>query len=103
MANIFWSYNSEQGNFSPLPASPLLLPAIGVLGALAVFNACQSREYILDESPQIESDELTRNTEVYNRLRNKGMENFTDSDWIEWNRISYPSWHNNRNGPPWGY
>lgn len=38
MANIWWAYDEDNGSFSALPASPLLLPAIGAFFLLAVFD-----------------------------------------------------------------
>ena len=38
MANIWWAYDESNGSFSALPASPLLLPAIGIFFLLAVFE-----------------------------------------------------------------
>lgn len=38
MANIFWSYDESKGSFSALPASPLLLPVLGIFLLLALFD-----------------------------------------------------------------
>lgn len=38
MANIWWAYDEEKSSFSALPASPLLLPALGIFFLFAIFD-----------------------------------------------------------------
>jgi hypothetical protein len=38
MSNLWWAYDESNGSFSALPASPLLLPAIGLFFLLAIFD-----------------------------------------------------------------
>jgi hypothetical protein len=38
MANIWWAYDEEKSGFSALPASPLLLPALGIFFLFAIFD-----------------------------------------------------------------
>lgn len=53
--NILYAYDSEKGSFSALPASPWLLPAIGIFALLAFYNHNrQSKVRVLDESPNID-------------------------------------------------
>lgn len=42
MVNIWWAYDENNGSFSALPASPLLLPALGLFFLMAVFDKMSS-------------------------------------------------------------
>ena len=44
MANIWWAYDEDNGSFSALPASPLLLPALGLFFLMAVFDKMSNGE-----------------------------------------------------------
>jgi hypothetical protein len=44
MANIWWAYDEDNGSFSALPASPLLLPALGLFFLLAAFDKMRSKD-----------------------------------------------------------
>jgi hypothetical protein len=48
--NLWWAYDSENGSFAPLPAGPLLLPAILIVGLISIFQlgrrALRSRDVI---------------------------------------------------------
>jgi hypothetical protein len=38
-ANLWWSYDADNGSFAALPAGPALLPAIGIFAIFSVYRA----------------------------------------------------------------
>jgi hypothetical protein len=38
-ANLWWSYDADNGSFAALPAGPALLPAIGIFSVFSVYRA----------------------------------------------------------------
>lgn len=95
MANIWWAYDESNGNFSALPASPLLLPAIGLFFLLAVFDKMSG-----DSKKIGTTNAITHHGELFeaNRVRFNELiaiikrRQLTEDETAELDRIQHPPW-----------
>lgn len=104
MTNIFYSYDSQTGSFSALPASPWLLPAMGAFALLAAYQKYKlSQPSIIGVAPCINPIIRDIYSKRYGELINKkhwgGGLTFEES--IELRNIQYPPWA--EPGEIWSY
>lgn len=102
--NIFYAYDSATGSFSPLPASPWLLPAMGVFALLAAYKKCElSRPVIVGEPPEIDPKVLNSYRARYNKLIDKKHwgDGLSFEESIELNNLQRPPWA--KPGEVWTY
>jgi len=98
MANIWWAYDEDNGSFSALPASPLLLPAIGLFFLLAVFDKMSSGENagkvtgsanrVLEYGPLFEQNKARFN-QLLTIMRRREL---NEDEKSELHRIQHPPW-----------
>ena len=107
MANIWWAYDENNSSLSALPASPLLLPAIGLFFLLAVFDN------IAEKDRGREITKLARDLKVdrtlfdsnkrryYEMLEILKIRPFTEDEESEMYRLEHPPWSDP--GESWTY
>ena len=98
MANIWWAYDESNGSFSALPASPLLLPALGFFFLLAVFDKMGggensgkitgSADRVTESGPLFEQNK-TRFKELLAIMRRRQL---NDDEEAELHKIQHPPW-----------
>lgn len=105
MRGLLWSSDNETGGLSPIPASPLLLPAFGIYAALAVSKVFY--DYARSFKPKPEG--FSRSEYEYNKEREAYLihkkytlgEELTTAELYELREVlPYPSWSN---GERWTY
>ena len=107
MANIWWAYDESNGSFSALPASPLLLPALGLFFLLAVFDSMSNGESagritgdtdrVLEYGPLFEQNKV-RFEELLAIMRQRPLD---DNETAELYKIQHPPWATT--GEVWTY
>jgi hypothetical protein len=101
---LWWAVDQENGSFTPLPAGPLLLPAILIYGILRLFN----RKGFKSRPPEsklpqrvLQSTRYKQDCARYRYLADKmfrvGLDQWEE---LEFNQLQCPSWNNGR---PWSY
>ena len=98
MANIWWAYDEDNGSFSALPASPLLLPAIGLFFLLAMFDKMSNGENagkvtgsasrVLEYGPLFEQNKARFN-QLLAIMRRREL---SEDERSELHRIQHPPW-----------
>jgi len=104
MANIFWSYDESEGSFSPLPASPWLLPAIGLFALAALFQAIKSSQPPEELGPMPPYDPILyekNKTRYYYLIQRKADYGLSEDEQSELNRLIRPPWASK--GQIWTY
>lgn len=101
---LWWAIDEENGSFKPLPAGPLLIPAIVVYVVLRLFaprGAQRNRpERFLSQSV-LDSPRYRQDTARYRYLVDKMVNvGLTGAEQIEMDRLYRPAWNNHR---PWSY
>jgi hypothetical protein len=105
--NIWWAYDDSSGTFSPLPASPLLLPAIGLFFLLAVYDRMRHKWQsgkILATANQLGVDNTTigEYRKRYNELLSIMMyRNLDEDEQSEMHQLEHPPWA--EPGEVWSY
>jgi len=101
---LWWAFDEENGSFAPLPAGPLLIPAIFVYAILSLFGpkgVQRNRPERFLPQRVIDSAQYRRDTARYRYLVDKKFRfGLTDWEEIEMDRLSRPSWNNHQ---PWPY
>lgn len=107
MDRLLYDYDTETNKISPLPASPLLLPAIIVLGIFYIFNAIW-RLLFGNENMGVDIKKYGVSSEIISSYRNKYFRlkaierrrplSFTELN--ELHRVEYPPWGR---GHKWQY
>ena len=95
MANLWWAYDENNGNFSALPASPVLLPAIGLFFLLAVFDKMNSGPKVIGKTDAISKHgELfeANKTRFYELIAIMRRRPLTDDERTELYKIQHPPW-----------
>ncbi|MGA1073398.1 MAG: hypothetical protein ACO3S3_12115 [Pseudohongiellaceae bacterium] len=95
MANIWWAYDENNGSFSALPASPVLLPAIGLFLLLAAFDKMNSGPKVIGKT-----DALTKYPELFEANKTRFHEllvimkrrPLTSDETAELYKIQHPPW-----------
>lgn len=103
--NLLWAFDESEGSFSPLPASPLLIPGLIILALIRVFGGSGARVVPAEEllPPHIlQSAEYQRDCARYRFLHNRLMATgrLEDLEWIERAELQHPRW---RAGRRWFY
>lgn len=98
MANIWWAYDESEGSFSALPASPLLLPALGFFFLLAVFDKMSggknsgkvtgSADRVAEYGPLFDRNKI-RFSELLIIMRRRQL---SDDEQAELREIQHPPW-----------
>lgn len=98
MANIWWAYDEDNGSFSALPASPLLLPALGLFFLMAVFDKMGNGENagkvtgntdrVLEYGPLFEENKA-RFKELIAIIRQREL---NEDETAELYKIQHPPW-----------
>lgn len=104
MSNIWWAYDESSGSFSALPASPALLPALGVFFLAAVFSAGKEKPRVIETYPDGNPymGEHLANKPRYDELINiMGYRELTDKEQSELHRLKHPRWA--KDGEVWCY
>lgn len=104
MANIFWAYDESEGSFSPLPASPWLLPAIGLFALAALFKAIKDSGPAPETGPPPVYDPIiyeNNKKRYYYLIQRKVDCGLSDDDQSELDRLIRPPWVTN--GQVWTY
>lgn len=107
MANIWWAYDESNSSFSALPASPLLLPALGLFFLLAVFDrlteADKSKEVTkLARDLKIDRTLFDSNKKRYYELLEViKVRPLNDDEESEVYRLCHPPW--SESGETWTY
>jgi hypothetical protein len=107
MANIWWAYDENNSSFSALPASPLLLPAIGLFFLLAVFDRMAERDrgkQIIKPASELKVDRtlFSSNKQRYcEMLEILKVRPFTEDEESEMYRLEHPPWSDP--GESWTY
>jgi hypothetical protein len=107
MLNIWWAYDESSGSFSALPASPLLLPCIGLFFLFAVLDKSQNGSKagrILESADRAKADmtafEINRTR--YKRLLAILAERpLTEQEDSELYQLEHPKW--GKPGEDWTY
>ena len=100
---LLWGYDESTGRISALPASPMLLPAVLLLGAVklaSVFYRPKTKTAPLPDGFNLQ--EYQANKKEYRRLFEKikrGQE-LTPYEQLRWSALPYPSWSK---GERWHY
>lgn len=95
MANIWWAYDEGNGSFSALPASPLLLPCMGLFFLLAVFDRINSGPKVIgttnaaSEHGELFEANRLRFNELIAVLKYRAL---TEDEAAELYRIQHPPW-----------
>lgn len=103
--NLLWSFDEGSGSFAPLPAGPLLIPALVIYGLLRLFSGGGGTTIPAHRMlPRhiIESAEYRRDCARYRYLWDKRCR-FGDLDpieWIELQGLEHPAWYG---GKRWLY
>lgn len=107
MANIWWAYDEDNGSFSALPASPLLLPALGLFFLLAAFDKMSNGENagkvigntdrVLEHGPLFEQNKV-RFGELIAIMRRREL---NEDETAELYKIQHPPW--GKPGEVWTY
>jgi hypothetical protein len=96
MSNIWWAYDEENGSFSALPASPMLLPALGLFFLAAVFSRAQKSSgptKLACEMQNVDHGLIHRNAARFHELLAiMKTRNLNDSEESELYRIQHPPW-----------
>jgi len=98
MANIWWAYDESEGSFSALPASPLLLPALGFFFLLAVFDEIAEKgrsKQITKPAAELKVDRtlFDSNKQRYRELLNViKVRPLNEDEESEMYRLSHPPW-----------
>jgi hypothetical protein len=69
--NLWWAYNAEDNSFGALPASPLLLPALIIMGVWSLLTGSGKQEimnYHQIAGDLVETDEWQRKHTRYQQL-----------------------------------
>jgi hypothetical protein len=95
MSVFWWAIDESDGRISPLPASPLLLPAVGVFAFIALC-ASIARANAKPEplKTPIDPAEYQRNSAIYHELMMKkrnGIE-LTIQEVVSLEKAQHPSW-----------
>jgi hypothetical protein len=104
MANIFWAYDQSEGSFSPLPASPWLLPVIGVYAFAGLVQAIKDKQPQpeLEPLPKIDPVLYENNKKRYYYLLQRQVDGkMTEEERFEMYRLVHPPWV--ENGKVWAY
>jgi hypothetical protein len=104
MANIFWAYDQSEGSFSALPASPWLLPVIGIYAFAGLVQAIKDNQPQpdLEPLPHIDPVLYKKNKErYYYLLQQQVNDKITEEERLEMYRIIHPPWA--KNGQVWAY
>jgi hypothetical protein len=101
---LLWGIDKETGSISALPASPLLLPAIAVLGVLKLFSVVHKPKPKTAPLPAgFNSKEYYSNKREYDYYVEKIKERkeLTEYEKMRFNTVlPFPSWSK---GEPWHY
>jgi hypothetical protein len=101
---LLWGIDGETGGISALPASPLLLPAIIVLGLVKLASSiARPKPQTAPLPANFNLSEYNRNKTEYNKLRCKIKEGktLTAIEELRWNTVlPFPSWSR---GERWHY
>jgi hypothetical protein len=95
MANIWWAYDESNGSFSALPASPLLLPAIGLFFLLAVFDSMSKGDKVtgttnaISEHGELFEANRIRFNEIIAIIKRRQL---TEQEEAELYQIQHPPW-----------
>lgn len=102
MANLIYSYDDSSGSFSPLPASPFLLPAIFLWAFFKFATNAKEIKKITNSSP-IEMPEkfYAYKKRYHEMIEIQGRRDFTDKEHSEFHSLIYPPW--GEPGEVWTY
>lgn len=107
MANIWWSYDESKGSFSALPASPLLLPALGIFLLLAFFDKMAEdgrSKKILKPACEMNIDRTlydSNKKRYHEMLEILKKRQFNEDEDSEMYRLAHPPW--SEPGEVWTY
>ena len=96
--NLLWSFDEGSGSFAPLPAGPLLIPALVIFGLLRLFGGSGARE-IPDREllPRhiLESREYRQDCARYRYLSDKldRLGDLEPLEFIERRALQHPKWN----------
>lgn len=96
-ANLWWSYDPDNGSFAALPPGPLLIPAIGIFAFVALVRAIKgngpSEKRVLG-STMYESEHYQSKRKRYYELIKKSAESggLGLAEREELNRLERPAW-----------
>jgi hypothetical protein len=102
--NLWWSYDSESSSFSALPASPMLLPALAIMGLLSIFGFGRVR--IGSNADKLgefgKSEQYKKDCNRYQELRRKWIANgeLCGEEYHEMVQLKHPKWNNHKH---WEY
>lgn len=84
--SLWWAYDSTEGRFAALPASPLLLPVLLFMGALSIGKAILSPTRMTGQGlgPITKTDYYQRQYKRWRELGRRAYVNGEDLEWHEW-------------------
>lgn len=88
-ASLWWAYDAEGGKFSALPASPLLLPALLIMGIFSIGKAIFSPTRMTGEGmgPIGETEYYQRQLKRKAELSHRGYHTEDGLRWHEWDEF----------------
>jgi hypothetical protein len=103
MTNILWAYDESSGSFSALPASPWLLPAIGLLAFAALCKKIKPPSaVVVDTGRPIDYQTMACNSSrYYQLLERQSIGDLSESEQVEMINLAHPPWA--RPGETWTY
>jgi len=95
---LWWAVDQESGSFAPLPAGPMLIPAVIIYGLIRLFGGNgQPRYYAPSEllPPRIlHSAEYRRDASRYRYLKDKEARfGISDLEALELHSLTHPAWY----------
>lgn len=100
---LWWAVDQESGGFVPLPAGPMLIPAIIIYGILRLFKGRRFKRYRPEELlPRRTLDGVAyrQDSARFKYLTHKKIqEGLSDHEEHEYNQLHYPVWANRQQWP----
>lgn len=91
-SNLWWAYDSESGSFSALPASPLLVPALVIMGIIALVKGSPRKPATIYDvaGSLIDTREWQANHDRYLALVDRHArdpDSLDNCEWLEMKRL----------------
>jgi hypothetical protein len=91
-SNLWWAYDSETGSFSALPASPLLVPALIIMGIIALARGNPRPPATIQDvaGHLVDSPEWQANHDRYEHLLSRytcNPDSLDNYEWLEMKRL----------------
>lgn len=94
MAEIKWAYDATEGSFSPLPASPFLLPALGLICLFPIIEKMMDEARKNPRPCNIDKEKYKRYKERFHYLIQKESKHngLDDNETLELHSLMNPPW-----------